>query len=757
MLTKTQVNGITYTENGYLQNCSLEVAQNAATTGTGEYSYTEVRYGNGYKCRTAYDKTGKVIEQNAEQTTTENGETTTTKTLLLKNIYDEYGRLIKTQDYGLSVAEVVNTEYTYKTDGSLWYMTSYGAREAWYQEEVDEQGRVLEKTYELALESRAYGFEYDKNGDSIRPDNRLTAVVLPDDKKVSYTYDGLGRLTMRATKKESVVQGSSSSSGSGSGSTTTSETLFYETYAYLGTGSDMNVCASDRTTNYVSRINYYGNGYNGTALYAYDSHGNISSKLENGKTTTYVYDELNRLTNETNQALNQKMQYNYDLAGNLTSIVKRNYTTDAVEQTLTYAYDTRGRLTTVDVDDGASDPVYQINSYDNAQNPCIYRGLVLQWSRGKCLTKYGAHVYRYNASGIRIEKISLGVTHKYWVEGERIHRELWGNRAIWYYYDATGLEGFETDGTRFHYQKNLQGDIVRILDDRGDLVAQYVYDAWGNHKVCGPTGVEVVDRNFIGNINPFRYRGYYYDVETGLYYLNSRYYDPQFGRFINGDISAVNPQTLGGLSLFAYACNNSVQIAYSSSGAGGNAHSGMVSSVRGGSLGGASFNSTGRLSLLEVPWLVENATTIYGAVSSLTTGIPILSHYYKYASIINNEFQLYGISKWKTSIHLSNVSFKMGALDGVLIGANVLIDMYDSYQRGVSTEGILQGGALTAVSGVGMLYLNKGIMWATTTIGTAICPGIGTAIGFTIGLVGSIFVDIFLGGWIADWIDENIK
>ena len=185
----------------------------------------------------------------------------------------------------------------------------------------------------------------------------------------------------------------------------------------------------------------------------------------------------------------------------------------------------------------------------------------------------------------------------------------------------------------------------------------------------------------------------------------------------------------------------------------------MVSSIGNafGSIGNSISGSSSRIPLPAIPWLAENATTIYGSVSSLVTGIPILSHYYKYASIINDEFKLYGISKWKTSLQLSNVSFKMGALDGALIGVNVLIDMYDSYQRGVSTEGILLGGALTAASGVGMFYLNKGIMWATTTIGTAICPGIGTAIGFTVGLVGSILVDIFLGGWIADWIDNNVK
>ncbi len=167
--------------------------------------------------------------------------------------------------------------------------------------------------------------------------------------------------------------------------------------------------------------------------------------------------------------------------------------------------------------------------------------------------------------------------------------------------------------------------------------------------------------------------------------------------------------------------------------------------------------SEGRISLPEVPWLVENSTTMYGAVSSLISGTPILAHYFKYASTINQEFKLYGISKWKTSLKLSNVNFRMGVLDGALIGVNVLIDMYDSYQRGVSTEGILLGGTLTAASGALMFYINKGIMLVTTTIGTAICPGLGTAIGFGFGLIGSILLDIWLGNEISNWIDNNIK
>ena len=239
--------------------------------------------------------------------------------------------------------------------------------------------------------------------------------------------------------------------------------------------------------------------------------------------------------------------------------------------------------------------------------------------------------------------------------------------------------------------------------------------------------------------------------------VSSRYYSPELGRFIQpADVSSLNPSSINGLNLYSYANKNSIGIAYRSSSVSGSVGGGIVNSI------GKTHNLTGnnisesasRISLPTVPWLVENATTMYGTASSLISGTPILAHYFKYASRINQEFKLYGISKWKTSLQLSNVNLKMGALDGALIGVNVLIDMYDSYQRGVSTEGILLGGTLTAASSVVMLYLNKGIMWATTTIGTAICPGLGTAIGFTVGLGISLFVDWKLGELISDWIDS---
>ena len=90
-------------------------------------------------------------------------------------------------------------------------------------------------------------------------------------------------------------------------------------------------------------------------------------------------------------------------------------------------------------------------------------------------------------------------------------------------------------------------------------MATYGYDAWGNHWIKNAMGQESEDPEFIGNVNPIRYRGYYYDTETKLYYLKSRYYDPEVGRFITiDDISYLDPETINGLNLYAYCGNNPV-------------------------------------------------------------------------------------------------------------------------------------------------------------------------------------------------------
>ena len=120
--------------------------------------------------------------------------------------------------------------------------------------------------------------------------------------------------------------------------------------------------------------------------------------------------------------------------------------------------------------------------------------------------------------------------------------------------------GFEHNGTKYWYDKNLQGDITAIRNASGTLVAQYEYDAWGKHiSITDGSGNDVSNNEtHIANINPFRYRGYYFDVETGWYYLNARYYAPNVGRFISPDAILGANGGLQGYNLFAYCNNNPV-------------------------------------------------------------------------------------------------------------------------------------------------------------------------------------------------------
>ena len=225
-----------------------------------------------------------------------------------------------------------------------------------------------------------------------------------------------------------------------------------------------------------------------------------------------------------------------------------------------FSYGADGRLIRLSKYSTSFSPKEYDISYDDVGNPCVYKDNVLKWERGRLLAAYGDNKYSYDADGVRIKKKTAnGVLHKYFTEGTRIHHEEYGTHENWYYYDATGIVGIEHDGVRYYFQKNLQGDVARIFNANGYLVARYVYDAWGNHTVYDSNGNINTDENFIGNINPFRYRGYYYDVETGLYYLNTRYYDPFACRFINADdISYIEPETIGGLNLYSYCGNNPI-------------------------------------------------------------------------------------------------------------------------------------------------------------------------------------------------------
>ncbi len=203
---------------------------------------------------------------------------------------------------------------------------------------------------------------------------------------------------------------------------------------------------------------------------------------------------------------------------------------------------------------------YLMFPYDSAGNPLLWNDSVLQWKRGRQLKQYGSVSFTYDAGGVRQSKTANGVTTSYFTEGNRIHKEERSDgKTLIYAYDESGIVSITYNGTLYYVQKNFQGDIVALVDRDGNVVAKYVYDAWGNTRVYTANGILDASSLSIGNINPFRYRGYYYDKETGLYYLQTRYYDPQIGRFLNADsVDYIAPDIIGGLNLYAYCNNNPV-------------------------------------------------------------------------------------------------------------------------------------------------------------------------------------------------------
>ena len=220
-------------------------------------------------------------------------------------------------------------------------------------------------------------------------------------------------------------------------------------------------------------------------------------------------------------------------------------------------------------------------------NPTLYRDKVLTWTHARVLESYdsGRVKFEYDQNNLRTSKGTSRQTTDYFYAGGQLLAEKrsaefadlyvgdeLGSESgytaqqrsfITYLYGVDGITGFtlkQGDETKvYHYRKNMQGDVTQIytLNEEGklDIVASYTYDAWGNHLVSNHTF------DNIGDLNPIRYRGYYFDIETGLYYLKTRYYDPQTGRFINMDKIEILDESItlvNGLNLYAYAGNNPV-------------------------------------------------------------------------------------------------------------------------------------------------------------------------------------------------------
>ena len=438
----------------------------------------------------------------------------------------------------------------------------------------DDNQRVTEKIDTSINDCVSHNYEYDeKNRITSYERNVTLGSALPYSE--AYTYDNYGNLIERTvnfdssrtntttyeydnqTQKLKAITCAGSARiepkldclGRNRGKTVSwNETKVYsEDITYLKQG--------DHATVLPLTVSYGRKTSNGFAIkenvkYKYDSMGNITNVYENGQLVVeYKYDALSRLVRENNKKLGKTFVFSYDNMGNILTrteypftLVCDNLLNDLTGEVFEYGYD-NGMLV-----------YYNGESilYGTVGIPAMYRGNTLSWGLGNRLTGYGSNTFAYDAKGKRKAKNSIKYIYDI---GDKLIRMENTNSGeyINFIYDNSSIIGFVHNENHYFYKKDLLCNVTEILDINGNTMVKYTYDAWGNHTITDNSGFG------LGDINPFRYRGYYYDTETGLYYLKSRYYDPQTGRFISMDsIDYLDPETIGGANLYAYCGNNPV-------------------------------------------------------------------------------------------------------------------------------------------------------------------------------------------------------
>ncbi len=402
---------------------------------------------------------------------------------------------------------------------------------------------------------------------SYAKDNLPTLYQISGTRYATYNYDSINRLNKRTLSTNRPI---------------------YNNYVYWL--SDRNATSTADTVDLYRTHQLLREIVDNTAYdYTYDVSGNITaiSKAQRAEANTdaigitnsaeyrsYAYDNLNQLIRENNATNNKTTAFSYDELGNITSKTEYAYTTGdlgTANKTVLYGYSNDGKqgwnnlLTSVDLDgDGVITANEQI-SYDEIGNPTSYLGNSLAWD-GRQLTSYNGISYSYDADGIRASKTVGNTKTEYYYVGGMIRYQQTLNTetgevtdGLFFYYDSynhlTAIRHATSEFTNYYYvTTNMQGDVLGIYTSGGDLITAYDYDAWGN---C--TETHYITQYNIGTINPIRYRGYYYDIETGLYYVSSRYYDPEIGRWINTD-ALVDQSSVLGYNLFAYCRNNPVNM-----------------------------------------------------------------------------------------------------------------------------------------------------------------------------------------------------
>ncbi len=525
-LTKTEFDLYTVNyNNGNVESIYVNDTALISYDFSGENLNSET-YANGQSLLYSYDANGNVTEVFSGAKTDENK--------LFSYTYAEATEDSETQK-PLTVTDHKNNLKTYYT---------YAA----YNEGDTEDETVTATVYNISGETETELFSYSANpgGTSLTlPDSAVTNSFTSEKTYTTVTDEESGTETQQESGSKSTTALSIDGvSGFQNINTNDLEGVLTGTQVKNGENTLVN-----RTFTYDEDSRITSESSNGTTIsYAYDDSDNITSVSNGTLTVGYVYDSQNQLIRANDQFNNKTYVYEYDSRGNILSEKEYLYTTAEDLTTLTPAktdsftyYSNQG--------DNWQDELATFNgnslTYDMGGNLTSYNGYTYTWEKGRQLKSISngtnTYSYTYDANGIRTSKTVNGITTNYITDNGTILAEYTNNYVINYWYDDlySPLGFVYTDKTisnpttqAYIYTQNAQGDVTGILNSSGTQIVNYTYDSWGN--VLSITGSLSIT---IGSINPIRYRGYYLDNETGHYYLQSRYYNPNWHRFINADDS----------------------------------------------------------------------------------------------------------------------------------------------------------------------------------------------------------------------------
>lgn len=490
---------------------------------------TETQVGGRTLAAYRYDGDG----EDPAETVYANGDTETCQ-------YDAAGRLTVSRWSGSAQAE---THYSYDAAGRLVDIDQ-GPGGQRVRRAYDEAGQLTGET--RTADGFAQQVQWDYNGDSTLAG--VTETLDGASRATAFAYDGEGRLA-------AVESGSAAASYIYSGGRLAEQTLLYQGEAVLTRSVEYLPDLDGQNSSRVAVWRNAAAGCDTSYQYTYDGNGNIRSVSDGTYTTVYTYDEAGQLVREDNERAGKSWTWTYDAGGNRVQAVQYTYTTGALgepEQTTDYTYGGDGWG---DLLQSAGGQALAADAVGNLLNSGAWS---CRWAFGRQLVGMtdGSRelTFRYDADGLRSEKAVDGVVWRYaYVDGQLTGMTN-GTDTLRFIHDGEGAAFVDYNGTLYAYLRDMQGNVVGLLDTAGEPVVEYAYDAWGVPlAVTGPLA------DTLGQLNPLRYRGYVYDTETGLYYLGSRYYDPALGRFLSADggVAAPGGALLGG-NLFIYGLNDPV-------------------------------------------------------------------------------------------------------------------------------------------------------------------------------------------------------